>query len=78
MNTYQIAKKLSLQVQPRLVEVGEGATRGKRYQIGIQHKPGANGEAVEADGYRFEVITMEGHKIEKVHIVSIEQDESKD
>ena len=37
-----------------------------------------NGEAVEADGYRFEVITMEGHKIEKVHIVSIEQDESKD
>ena len=23
-----------------------------------------NGEAVEADGYRFEVITMEGHKIE--------------
>ena len=40
--------ELSLQVQPRLVEVGEGATRGKSYQIGIQHKPGANGEAVEA------------------------------
>ncbi|MGS5663032.1 transporter associated domain-containing protein, partial [Acinetobacter baumannii] len=37
-----------------------------------------NGETVEADGYRFEVVTMEGHKIEKVHIVSIEQDESKD
>lgn len=37
-----------------------------------------NGETVEADGYRFEVVTMEYHKIEKVHIVSIEQDESKD
>jgi CBS domain containing-hemolysin-like protein len=28
-----------------------------------------NGEKVEADGHIFEVVTMEGHKIEKVHVI---------
>ncbi|MFT4019969.1 MAG: TerC family protein [Acinetobacter sp.] len=27
-----------------------------------------NGDVVEADGYLFEIVTMDGHKIEKVHI----------
>lgn len=34
-----------------------------------------NGEAVEADGYLFEVVTMDGHKIEKVRIVAKEKPE---
>lgn len=29
-----------------------------------------NGQKVAADGYIFEVVTMDGHKIEKVHIVA--------
>lgn len=32
-----------------------------------------NGDKFEAEGYIFEVVTMDGHKIEKVHIVRIEQ-----
>lgn len=32
-----------------------------------------NGETVEADGYRFEVVTMDGHKIEKVRIIAKEK-----
>ena len=34
-----------------------------------------NGEKLEADGYHFEVVTMDGHKIDKVHIVALEQSE---
>ncbi|APU47075.1 TerC family protein [Acinetobacter junii] len=29
-----------------------------------------NGEMIEADGHRFEVVTMDGHKIEKVRIIA--------
>jgi CBS domain containing-hemolysin-like protein len=29
-----------------------------------------NGDMIEADGYRFEVVTMDGHKIEKVRIIA--------
>jgi CBS domain containing-hemolysin-like protein len=29
-----------------------------------------NGERLEADEHIFEVVTMEGHKIEKVHIIT--------
>ena len=36
----------------------------------ISHLP-ENGETFEAEGYLFEVVTMDGHKIEKVHIVPI-------
>ena len=32
-----------------------------------------NGQKLQADGYEFEVVTMDGHKIEKVHIVALEQ-----
>ena len=32
-----------------------------------------NGQKLEADGYEFEVVTMDGHKIEKVHIKALEQ-----
>ncbi|AXY55450.1 TerC family protein [Acinetobacter chinensis] len=32
-----------------------------------------NGEKMIADGYIFEVVTMDGHKIDKVHIVALEQ-----
>ena len=38
----------------------------------LGHLP-ENGEKFEAEGYIFEVMTMEGHKIEKVHIVPIEE-----
>ena len=34
-----------------------------------------NGDVVEADGYSFEIVTMDGHKIEKVHIVPKAQPE---
>lgn len=34
-----------------------------------------NGQYLEVDGYRFEVVTMDGHKIEKVHIVELKKDE---
>ena len=34
-----------------------------------------NGETVEADGYLFEVVTMDGHKIEKVRIIAKEKPE---
>lgn len=37
-----------------------------------------NGDVVEADGYRFEVITMDGHKIEKVHIVALQTKQEND
>ena len=30
-----------------------------------------NGQKLQADGYEFEVVTMDGHKIEKVHIVAL-------
>ena len=32
-----------------------------------------NGQKLHADGYEFEVVTMDGHKIEKVHIVALKQ-----
>lgn len=32
-----------------------------------------NGEKLEANGYVFEVVTMEGHKIEKVHVIPLEK-----
>nr|WP_174506939.1 TerC family protein [Acinetobacter sp. Marseille-Q1620] len=35
-----------------------------------------NGEKFESNGYVFEVVTMDGHKIEKVHITSTEQPEN--
>lgn len=39
----------------------------------------ANGEQVIADGYVFEVVTMDGHKIEKVHIIAQNaQDQTED
>jgi CBS domain containing-hemolysin-like protein len=28
-----------------------------------------NGSSIEADGCIFEVVTMDGHKIEKVHVI---------
>ncbi|RZG71136.1 TerC family protein [Acinetobacter wuhouensis] len=34
-----------------------------------------NGSKLQADGYEFEVVTMDGHKIEKVHIKALEQSE---
>lgn len=34
-----------------------------------------NGETVEADGYLFEVVTMDGHKIEKVRIIAKDKPE---
>ena len=37
-----------------------------------------NGEKLKADGYIFEVVTMEGHKIEKVHVISIADNTHKD
>ena len=37
-----------------------------------------NGQYLEADGYLFEVVTMDGHKIEKVHIVEIKKSENDD
>ncbi|WP_269913921.1 TerC family protein [Acinetobacter sp. HY1485] len=37
-----------------------------------------NGDVVEADGYRFEVVTMDGHKIEKVHVVMLEKPQTND
>ena len=30
-----------------------------------------NGQKLQVDGYEFEVVTMDGHKIEKVHIVAL-------
>ncbi|MDR7017526.1 TerC family protein [Acinetobacter sp. 3657] len=36
-----------------------------------------NGEMVEADGHRFEVVTMDGHKIEKVRIIAKEKTDEK-
>ncbi len=38
----------------------------------LGHLP-ENGERFEAEGYIFEVVTMEGHKIEKVHITPNEE-----
>ena len=35
-----------------------------------------NGEHFEAEGYRFEVVTMDGHKIDKVHVVLANQDDA--
>ena len=32
-----------------------------------------NGEMIEVDGYRFEVVAMDGHKIEKVRILAKEK-----
>ena len=32
-----------------------------------------NGQKLQADGYEFEVVTMDGQKIEKVHIVALSQ-----
>ena len=40
----------------------------------LGHLP-ENGEKFESEGYIFEVVTMDGHKIEKVHIVPIAQEE---
>lgn len=40
----------------------------------LGHLP-ENGEKFQADGYLFEVVTMEGHKIEKVHIVAVDSAE---
>lgn len=37
-----------------------------------------NGDVVQADGYQFEIVTMDGHKIEKVHIVSTETSDTQD
>lgn len=37
-----------------------------------------NGDVVQADGYQFEIVTMDGHKIEKVHIVSTETPDTQD
>ncbi|AYO52921.1 MULTISPECIES: TerC family protein [Acinetobacter] len=37
-----------------------------------------NGSKLQADGYEFEVVTMDGHKIEKVHIKALEQSEDDD
>ncbi|OTG81171.1 TerC family protein [Acinetobacter sp. ANC 4648] len=34
-----------------------------------------NGQRLTADGYLFEVVTMDGHKIEKVHIVELKKSE---
>ncbi|WP_139853437.1 TerC family protein [Acinetobacter pullicarnis] len=31
-----------------------------------------SGEILQADGYKFEIVTMDGHKIDKVHIVVID------
>jgi CBS domain containing-hemolysin-like protein len=34
-----------------------------------------SGDVIEVDDYRFEIVTMDGHKIEKVHIVPKAQPE---
>ncbi|OTG67267.1 TerC family protein [Acinetobacter silvestris] len=35
-----------------------------------------NGQRLKADGYLFEVVTMDGHKIEKVHIVELKKSDN--
>ncbi|MFW1858755.1 TerC family protein [Acinetobacter defluvii] len=37
-----------------------------------------NGVKFEADGYLFEVVTMDGHKIDKVHIVALQKPQDDD
>lgn len=37
-----------------------------------------SGEQLSSNGYRFEVVTMDGHKIDKVHIVTLDVSENTD
>lgn len=43
----------------------------------LGHLP-ENGQRLESDSYLFEVVTMDGHKIEKVHIAEIKESDHKD
>ena len=64
-------RHLSLLLNRDLVDDAEEYSTLSGYILfHLGHLP-QNGEKFEAEGYVFEVVTMEGHKIEKVHIVPI-------
>ena len=64
-------RHLSLLLNRDLVDDAEEYSTLSGYILfHLGHLP-QNGEKFEAEGYVFEVVTMEGHKIEKVHIVPV-------
>ena len=69
-------RHISLLLNRDLVdEVEEYSTLSGYILFHLGHLP-QNGEKFEAEGYVFEVVTMDGHKIEKVHIIPNEDAES--
>ena len=69
-------RHISLLLNRDLVdEAEEYSTLSGYILFHLGHLP-QNGEKFEAEGYVFEVVTMDGHKIEKVHIIPNEDAES--
>ncbi|QIO10107.1 TerC family protein [Acinetobacter lanii] len=67
-------RHLSLLLNRDLVDDAEEYSTLSGYILfHLGHLP-QNGEKFEAEGYVFEVVTMEGHKIEKVHILPVAQE----
>lgn len=64
-------RHLSLLLDQNLVDDSEEYSTLSGYLLMHLGRLPENGDIVTANGYHFEIVTMDGHKIEKVHIVAI-------
>ena len=66
-------RHVSLLLGRNLVDESEQYSTLSGYMLyHLGHLP-VNGEKLQADGHIFEVVTMDGHKIEKIHIMTSDQ-----
>lgn len=66
-------RHLSLLLDRDLVDESEEYSTLSGYLLMHLGRLPENGDIVTAVGYQFEVVTMDGHKIEKVHITALER-----
>ncbi|MBF7688280.1 TerC family protein [Acinetobacter rathckeae] len=68
-------RHLSLLLDQNLVDDSEEYSTLSGYLLMHLGRLPENGDVVTAAGYHFEIVTMDGHKIEKVHIVAVTSSE---
>lgn len=71
-------RHVSLLLSRDLVDDSEEYSTLSGYLLMYLGRLPENGDVVEADGYRFEIVTMDGHKIEKVRVMSLELNTQED
>lgn len=61
-------RHVSMLIDKDLVDESEEYSTLSGYLLWLFGHVPSDGESIEADGFRFEILTMDGHKIDRVRI----------